>query len=115
MNQKTGRSHLTAFISKDDGATWQGGLMLDERNGVSYPDGVQSPDGVIRVIYDWNRYDEKNILMAVFTEEDVLAGKNVSGKTRLRALINRATGVNPKPWLKKHAHPSEKKGKDAGK
>jgi len=99
MTEKTGRTHLTAYISRDDGATWEGGLLLDERATVSYPDGTQAPDGTIYVIYDWNRADEKHILMATFSEADVLAGKP-SDTTRLRVLINHATGVNPKPWLK---------------
>jgi len=40
-----GRNRLKAFLSEDDGVTWKGGLMLDERLGVSYPDGFQAPDG----------------------------------------------------------------------
>jgi len=90
------RSHLTAFLSGDDGATWKGGLMLDERYGVSYPDGVQAPDGSIDVIYDYQRWQDKEILMARFTEEDVLAGKLISPKSRLRIRINKATGIIPK-------------------
>jgi len=112
MDHRTSRSHLTAFVSQDDGATWQGGLMLDERGSVSYPDGTQSPDGVIRIIYDWRRADDKHILMAAFTEQDVLAGKDVSGKVRLRVLVNHATGVNPKPWLKKGRPLHLKKNED---
>ena len=38
LEKRTGRSHLTACLSKDDGANWTGGLMLDERPGVSCPD-----------------------------------------------------------------------------
>jgi hypothetical protein len=38
--------------------------------------------------------------MTTFTEADVLAGKDVSGQVRQPVLVNRATGVNPKPWLK---------------
>lgn len=91
---KTGRSHLTAFLSDDDGKTWKGGLMLDERNGVSYPDGVQAHDGTIYVIYDYNRTKEKQIFMARFNEADVLEGKPVSPDTRLQVLVNQATGVN---------------------
>jgi predicted neuraminidase len=91
---KRGRSHLTAFLSNDDGKTWAGGLLLDERNGVSYPDGVQAPDGTIRIIYDFNRTKEKQILMARFTEEDVLQKRLVSPAGRLRMLVNQATGVN---------------------
>ncbi len=100
LDQAIGRSHLMAFVSADDGATWQGGLLLDERSVVSYPDGTQSADGVIRVVYDWNRADEKHILLTTFTEADVLAGKSVSGAMRERVLVNRATGINPKPWLR---------------
>ncbi|QDT91705.1 sialidase family protein [Gimesia algae] len=90
---KKSRRDLTAFLSKDDGKTWQGGLLLDERPGVSYPDGVQSDDGTIYIIYDFARTRDKKILMATFTEEDVLAGKPVSGQARLRILVNQATGT----------------------
>ena len=96
IDVRTGRSHLMAFVSKDDGATWQGGLLLDARSGVSYPDGFQAKDGRIYIIRDFDRLGDKEILMAVFTEEDVLAGEDVSGKVRLRVLVNQATGVNPK-------------------
>jgi hypothetical protein len=96
IDKRTGRSHLTAYISKDDGSTWQGGLLLDERSGVSYPDGFQGEDGRIYVIRDYARTGDKEILMSVFTEDDALAGKDVSGKVRLRVLINQATGRNPR-------------------
>ena len=95
IGERIGRSHLTAFVSKDDGITWQGGLLLDGRSGVSYPDGFQGENGRIYVIRDYDRLGEKEILMSVFTEEDVLAGQDVSGKLRLRVLINQATGKNP--------------------
>ncbi len=90
------RSHLTAYISKDDGQTWEGGLMLDERTGVSYPDGTQDKDGIIRIIYDFARTDEKVIHMAAFTEQDVLAGKP-SATTRLQIKVNQSTAKSPPP------------------
>jgi len=89
-NRKS-RSHLTAFLSADDGATWTGGLMLDERNGVSYPDGVEADDGRIYVAYDYDRYGVREIYMTVFTEADVIAGAYQSPKARERVLINQAT------------------------
>jgi uncharacterized protein (TIGR02145 family) len=91
IDQKTHRELLTAYLSTDDGATWSDGLMLDERYHLSYPDGTQAPDGTIRVVYDHGRYPgtQREILMAVFTEADVLAGK-VSARTRLKVLVNRA-------------------------
>ncbi|NQT85119.1 exo-alpha-sialidase [bacterium] len=98
VEEKIGRSHLTAFVSDDDGKTWKGGLLLDERNGVSYPDGRQNPDGAIYIIYDYSRTDSMKILMARFTEDDVRARKVVSGGSKLRLLVNQATGVG-KPKL----------------
>ena len=85
------RSHLTAYLSDDDGASWYGGLLLDERVRVSYPDGVQTPDGKIYIIYDYDRQGERQICMAVFTEADVAAGKIVSSEGRLRVLVDQAT------------------------
>jgi predicted neuraminidase len=89
------RSHLTAYLSRDDGKTWQGGLVLDERVAVSYPDAQQAEDGRIFLIYDFNRKAEKEILMAVFTERDVEAGRLTSDQSRLRVLVNKATGRAP--------------------
>jgi predicted neuraminidase len=97
LDTRTGRSHLTAFISKDDGATWSGGLLLDERAGVSYPDGQQTPDGTIRIVYDYNRVTDRTILMATFREEDAAAGKDVSGTVRLRQLVGKASGGRKPP------------------
>jgi hypothetical protein len=97
LDTRTSRSHLTAYLSKDDGKSWGGGLMLDERPGVSYPDGQQAPDGLIRVIYDHNRVSDRNILMASFREEDVEAGKDVSQAVKLRQLVSKASGGQEKP------------------
>ena len=91
LDTPTGRSHLTAYLSSDDGMTWHGGLELDERDGVSYPDGIQASDGTINIIYDYSRTGDREILLAAFTEEDVVAGKPVSGKTRFRGLISKGT------------------------
>lgn len=85
------RSHLTAYLSEDEGETWQGGLVLDERQGVSYPDLTEGKDGLIYCIYDYSRREEKEILMAVFREEDIPAGKFLPS-SRSRVLVNKATG-----------------------
>lgn len=81
------RSRLTAYLSQDEGKSWQGGLMLDERATVSYPDGVQADDGTLYIIYDRNRAGEGAIHLAVFTEEDVRAGKAASDRIRLKQNI----------------------------
>lgn len=72
IDQETGRSHLMAFISKDDGLSWSKGLLIDERLGVSYPD-VQQRGDSIYVTYDYNRTTDQMILMTSFTEEDILS------------------------------------------
>jgi hypothetical protein len=92
----TGRSHLTAQLSIDDGATWNDGLLLDERSGVSYPDGVQDKDGLIWITYDRDRGGAGEILLAKFKEEDVAAGTNASGAVSLRQLANKLN----KPTIK---------------
>ena len=91
----TVRSHLTAYLSEDDGITWGKGLLMDERGGVSYPDAIEGPPGEIRLIYDYNRRTiEKQVLMTVFHEDDVLRG-SFSEKARQRVIVNQATGRNP--------------------
>lgn len=84
-----GRSQLTAWLSEDEGRTWQGGLMLDERKGISYPDGFQADDGTIYISYDRNRSTDGEILMARFTEEDILAKELKGPKSKLKMLISR--------------------------
>ena len=88
---KTGRSHLMAYLSRDEGETWEGGLMLDERP-CSYPFACQGDNGTIYVSYERSRWNQPEILMARFTEEDVLAGEIVSGRAGLRLLVNKAGG-----------------------
>jgi photosystem II stability/assembly factor-like uncharacterized protein len=84
-----GRSQLSAWLSEDEGQSWQGGLMLDERKGISYPDGFQAPDGTLYISYDRNRSTDGEILMARFREEDVLAGELRSPGSKLKMLISR--------------------------
>ncbi len=73
------RSNLKAFLSADDGKTWSKGLLIDDRSEVSYPDGFQSPDGTIHILYDWNRHSDAEILLSKFREEDIL-GAVTAGK-----------------------------------
>ena len=90
------RTHLTAFVSDDEGQSWLGGLLLDERES-SYPDGTEAEDGTIYVIYDHQRYTRNrdgkpgvgSVLLARFTEADVRAGKKVSATLRLQTDVTR--------------------------
>ena len=71
IDRQTGRSHLTAFLSQDDGLTWSSGLLIDERARTSYPDGQQTADGRIHITYDFSRTKDQHILMTDFTEADI--------------------------------------------
>lgn len=87
------RSHLSAFLSEDDGKSWLGGLLLDERTGISYPDGFQSDDGYIYVSYDRNRATDGEILMARFTEDDICSGRFGASRSEAKKLISRPLGI----------------------
>jgi hypothetical protein len=82
------RKDMTAYLSDDDGKTWQGGLLLDERDAVSYPDGTQDRDGNIWIVYDHARYKGGNILLARFREEDIMAGRCVTAAAELRIPVS---------------------------
>ena len=84
------RSHLKAYISDDDGVTWSGGLLLDPRPGISYPDGDQAADGTIYITYDFERTDAREILLAAFREADARAGDIATDPVRLHRPINKA-------------------------
>jgi hypothetical protein len=85
--QFSGRNNLTAMLS-EDGRSWYGHLVLDERQDVSYPDMVEGADGTCYVVYDRERTKAKEILMAVFTEMDVEAGKPTTSICRLKQVIS---------------------------
>ena len=82
-----GRSHLTAYISSDEGLSWHGGLLLDARD-CSYPFGCQAENGAIYLSYERQRWRQPEILLARFTEADVRAGQLVSEHAALRLLVN---------------------------
>lgn len=88
LTEQTGRSHLTAYLSEDDGRSWFGGLLLDARLGVSYPDGVEDDSGTQWVIYDYDRRGAKEIRLAVFREGEVARGGQAE-----TFLVNKASGA----------------------
>ncbi len=96
IDAHSGRVQLSAWLSDDEGVSWQGGLVLDEREGISYPDGFQAPDGTIVISYDRNRAADGEILMARFTEEDVMAKEFRGPKSEAKMLISRPMGLEKK-------------------
>jgi len=97
-----GRVELSAWLSGDDGESWHGGLVLDERKGVSYPDGFQAPDGTIYISWDRNRSTNGEILMARFTEEDILAKAFKGPNSRTRMLISRPLARDARREIPQH-------------
>ncbi len=96
-SKKIARSHLTAFLSQDDGKTWSKGMLIDECSSISYPDGQQAPDGTIYLTYDHGRVAEREILLVAFTESDVLAADHSNVKPMMRReLISKGSGGKEK-------------------
>ncbi|HEY2933020.1 MAG TPA: sialidase family protein [Acidobacteriota bacterium] len=51
-----GRSPLNVAVSRDDGATWEQRLALEDQPGeYSYPAVIQAGNGDVHVTYTWNR------------------------------------------------------------
>ena len=63
---------MTVYLSDDDGATFKYKRRVgDETHQTSYPD-VDFYDGKIYLTYDHERTGAKEILLSVFTEEDIM-------------------------------------------
>lgn len=72
------RSHLTAFLSTNNGVSWNYKLLIDAREHVSYPDAVQERLGNIYMVYDFNRVGKaKEIDFVKFTENDIIQGNKL--------------------------------------
>lgn len=95
------RNNLTAMVSRDDGATWEGFLRIDPRGEVSYPDAVER-NGKLYIVHDRERgaiYDPardyskqaREILLSVITEEEILQGKLSREDSYLCAVISKLT------------------------
>jgi predicted neuraminidase len=55
---RSGRKPLNVALS-DDGRTWHGALVLEDdfskRDGFAYPSVIQTRDGLVHVVYTWDR------------------------------------------------------------
>ncbi len=90
IDQPSGRTHMTAYLSEDDGETWPHRLLLDER-ATSYPDAAQDRDGVIHIVHDFERTGAKVVCYHRVTEADIKAGKLVAEGSALGRIANQAT------------------------
>jgi predicted neuraminidase len=68
------RKGLRACVSGPrEEMVFNGGLQLDPRDNVSYPDAVQAPDGLIYAVHDRDRQGTGEIVLNVFSEDEALA------------------------------------------
>lgn len=105
------RTDLCAKLSEDDGKTWPYSLHLDEAQDkahhVTYPDAVETEDGYIQMLYDCGRSTFKEIRMAQFTEEDIIAGELLDHGSYLRRIISKAPGRPDKDYAEKKQNERE--------
>ncbi len=83
------RTNLGAYLSTDEGKSWQGPLPIDGRNHVSYPDAVEGEGGEIYLLHDCCRLGKKEILFSRFTERDIRAGEPVSPGSFIARVISK--------------------------
>jgi len=90
IDQASERTHMTAYLSEDDGETWPYKLLLDERT-TSYPDAAQGKDGCIYIVHDHERRGAKEVVFHRIAEADIKAGKLVVDCSALGKIANKAT------------------------
>jgi len=86
---QTDRRDIMAFLSEDDGRTFPHKLELDMRTNVSYPDVSERPDGLIHCVHDFDRTGVGEVILDLFTEDDIRAGQLVSSQSRLHTIVRR--------------------------
>jgi len=96
IDQPSDRTHMTAYLSEDDGATWPYQILLDER-ATSYPDAAQDKEGVLHIVHDFERHGAKVVCYHRITEADIRAGKVVAEGSDLGGVANQATHPNLTP------------------
>ncbi|MFO1448394.1 MAG: sialidase family protein [Opitutaceae bacterium] len=102
INRPSGRTHMTAFLSEDDGSSWAHSLLLDER-ATSYPDAAVEPDGTIHIVHDFQRTGgtdgtgSKTVVYHRIKETDIKAGRLVDPRSVLLRVANQATHRTLKP------------------
>lgn len=88
---KTPRTRMTAYLSDDDGKTFQHRMLLCDEGQISYPSATLGKDGSIYLVYDQGRGEigQHTIFLSKITEADILAGKLVNEKSFLNNIVSR--------------------------
>ena len=69
------RTGMVAQLSSDQGSTWRGQLILDERDQVSYPDAAITRDSIIYAVHDHDRAGAAEIWLSCFSQADIESGR----------------------------------------
>jgi len=75
-DEKT-RTNMALWLSEDDGKTWKYKQIIDTREPISYPD-CDFANGIIYLVYDCGRTTDKEIMLAKFTEDDIINGNKIT-------------------------------------
>jgi predicted neuraminidase len=82
------RTGLVASLSSDEGRSWHGRLVLDERDEVSYPDAAFAADGTIYAVHDRDRAGVGEILLSAFRRADIGGSDRPSPQTHGMPMVN---------------------------
>ena len=84
---------LSIWLSEDGGVSWPHCLIIDVRSGISYPDVTVDGEGNIYVVWDYDRYGAKSILMAKVSEAELLAIDGTATMAADRIVTVSAPGI----------------------
>lgn len=87
------RKMLSIWLSEDGGVSWPHCLIIDVRSGISYPDVTVDGEGNIYVVWDYDRYGAKSILMAKVSEAELLAIDGTATMAADRIVTVSAPGI----------------------
>ena len=85
------RTNLSVFISDDDGVSWKGGLLLDTRTSISYPD-IAFYNNNIYIQYDYNRTTNANIFIAKVNVQEIL-NKQLNDSSTFLRIVKETAGI----------------------
>lgn len=87
VNNSTIREKLTAYLSTDNAKTFNHKVVIDSRQGVSYPDVIQTEQGDICLVYDYLRYPLGQIIFTKFTENIILLGDSTKIQKKIISCV----------------------------
>lgn len=72
FNNSTNRSNIMVCLSDDDGLTWPHKMIIDSSEDVSYPDMIETDNGLLNIVYDYKRNLNGTIWFVKIKEDDIV-------------------------------------------